>query len=66
MSDHNSWTPRTICLKFWLWNLEGPQEFSLDGFGLWDSKLNKSTLKGKEAKIVIYDQVRVNSGSNYE
>jgi len=31
----------------------------------WDSKLSGSTFKGKIAKIVIYDKVRVNGGTNW-
>ena len=59
MSDHNSWTPWPVCLKFWVENSGEPRECSKLGFKIlsWDG--------GKIVKIVICDQTTVNGGSNY-
>ena len=63
MFDHNPWTPWPIYLKFWLGNSGEPRKV-LFGFEIlsWSCPL----LQVKIAKIVIYDQVRVNGGSNLE
>ena len=61
MPDHNSGTPWQICLKL---EVGTPKGMCLIWF--WDSKLSGSTCVGKKkSKIVIYDQARVNGGSNY-
>ena len=58
MSDHNSRTPGPIWLKLCLVNSVTTEMFLA---------LSGSTLiYGKVAKTVIYDQARVNGGSNYE
>ena len=64
MSDHNSKTFRSICLTFWLWNSGDPRKFSKPDFEIlsWVGQL----LHGEIAKILIYNQARVNGASNYE
>ena len=61
LSDHNSGTPELICLKFWLVNTGEPWKCSKLSFEI----LSGSTCIRKKAKLIIYDKVRVNSGSNY-
>ena len=65
MSDHNSWTPWTVSLKFRLGNSGKAREW----FILIDFEILSWTWVDfyKEiAKIVIQNQVRVNGKSNYE
>ena len=65
MSDNNSGlNPWTDLSQFFIGNSGDPRECSEFGFKIlnWVGLL----LCGKIAKIVIYDQARVNGGSNYE
>ena len=64
MSYHNSGTPWSICLKFWLGNSGEPWECSLLSFKI--ISLVGQLLQGKIANISMYDQARVNSRSNYK
>ena len=64
MSDHNSGTPWSIGLKFWLGNSGEPWECSLLSFKI--ISLVGQLLPGKIANISMYDQARVNSRSNYK
>ena len=59
LSDYNSGTPGRICLKFWLGNSGKPREWHWLSFEILNWVVGR-LLSGKIAKIIIYDQVRVN------